>query len=176
MPDWPHAPVHRLDEEGTYFVTGGTYLKEHFLDTLQRRTLVLEALLRLAVEYGWSPQAWAVLANHYHFVAISPENPETLRTMLSHLHTKTATALNRMDSAQGRRVWYQYWETQLTYQGSYLARLKYTHQNAVHHGVARVAEEYPWCSAAWFARTADPAFRKVVQTFGLDRMHVRDDF
>ena len=176
MPDWPHAPVHRLDEEGTYFVTGGTYLKRHFLNTPERRTLVLESLLRLARQYGWELQAWAVLANHYHFVAISPGSSKTLQAMVSHLHTETARELNRMDDARGRRVWYQYWDTHLTYQRSYLARLKYTNQNPVHHGVARVAEEYPWCSAAWFERTADRAFRKVVESFGLERIHVRDDF
>jgi len=33
MPDpaasWPHAPAHQLSENGTYFVTAGTYLKAH---------------------------------------------------------------------------------------------------------------------------------------------------
>jgi hypothetical protein len=24
---WPHAPTHQLSENGTYFVTAGTYLK-----------------------------------------------------------------------------------------------------------------------------------------------------
>ncbi|MEP6819348.1 MAG: hypothetical protein ABJA18_07420 [bacterium] len=27
---WPHAPVHRLSAKGTYFLTAGTYQKEHF--------------------------------------------------------------------------------------------------------------------------------------------------
>jgi hypothetical protein len=26
---WPHAPLHRLSESGTYFVTVGAYHKEH---------------------------------------------------------------------------------------------------------------------------------------------------
>lgn len=28
MSDWPHAPVHKLKEKGTYMVTAGTYKKQ----------------------------------------------------------------------------------------------------------------------------------------------------
>jgi len=176
MPDWPHAPVHRLDEQGTYFVTGGTYRKQRFFHTRDRLTLFQDMLLDVAQEFGWELQAWAVLANHYHLVAISPEHARSLKPMLAKLHATTARQLNRMDDAIGRRVWYQYWDTQLTYERSYLARLNYVNQNPVHHGVAKVAEGYPWCSAAWFERTADPAFQKVVRSFNTDRLNVRDDF
>ena len=31
---WPHAPMHRLSEAGTYFVTAGTYLKAHHFRTM----------------------------------------------------------------------------------------------------------------------------------------------
>ena len=37
MTDWPHAPVHRLDQAGTYMVTAGTYLKKHHLRNAERR-------------------------------------------------------------------------------------------------------------------------------------------
>jgi hypothetical protein len=30
---WPHAPTHQLSESGTYFVTAGTYLKDHHFRT-----------------------------------------------------------------------------------------------------------------------------------------------
>ena len=175
-PDWPHAPVHRLEGEGAYFVTCGTYRKQRLLSTPERLTLVHDALLSLAQHYGWELQAWAVLANHYHFVALSPGDPKSLRTMLSHLHTQTARELNLRDGTPGRRVWYQYRDTQLTYQASYLARVRYANENATHHGVVRVATRYPWCSAAWFAREADPAFRKVVESFKIDRLNVYDDY
>jgi putative transposase len=33
---WPHAPTHQLSENGTYFVTAGTYLKAHHFRTPQR--------------------------------------------------------------------------------------------------------------------------------------------
>jgi hypothetical protein len=42
--------------------------------------------------------------------------------------------------------------------------------------VVRNAENYPWCSAAWFARHARPAFFKTVRGFKIDRVNVPDDF
>jgi len=135
-----------------------------------------DKLLELADLYGWALQAWSVFSNHYHFVAISPEDASSLRVLIRRLHSASAIAVNRGDHTEGRRVWFQYWDTGITYEKSYLARLNYVHQNAVRHGVVPVANQYPWCSAAWFERTADPAFARVVYSFGTDRVNVRDDF
>jgi putative transposase len=73
-------------------------------------------------------------------------------------------------------VWHNYWDKQLTYEKSYLARLNYAHQNAVKHGLVRVANQYPWCSAAWFERTARPAQVKTIYAFKTDSLKVMDDF
>lgn len=177
--DWPHAPIHRLSESGTYFVTASTYLQEHHFKGNERLGVVCRGLLKLAKEYHWQLEAWAVFSNHYHFVAQSPADEtgaESLRRMLSLLHEKTAKWANRLDGAKGRRVWFNYRETLLTYEKSYFARLNYTHHNAVHHGLVKVASRYPWCSAAWFERTATRA--QVTTIYGLrtDRIKVPDDF
>ncbi|MBM4030830.1 MAG: hypothetical protein FJ291_03495 [Planctomycetes bacterium] len=176
MPDWPHAPVHRLTEAGVYMVTAGTYLRRPLLHDAQRLRLVREALLAHAAGFGWGLQAWAVLANHYHFLALSPSDPKTLKLFISQLHTLTATALNGLDGTPGRTVWYQYWDKHITFQRAYLARLRYVNENAVHHGVVGDAETYPWCSAAWFARSAPVSFQRTVKSFKIDRLDVIDDF
>jgi len=73
-------------------------------------------------------------------------------------------------------VWFNFRETRLTYQKSYLARLNYVHQNPVRHGLVPVANQYPWCSAAWFERTASPAMVKSIYRFKTDRLQVPDAF
>jgi putative transposase len=176
MREWAHAPVHRLHEQGTFMVTAGTLHKKHYLSTPERVELVHDTLLMLADEFEWQLQAWSVLANHYHFVALSPEDPKTLVKMLTELHSRTATELNRMDNTPGRRVWYQYWESKITYQKSYLARLKYVHANAVRHGLVKEATQYRCCSAWWFQSNASNAFQRTVESFGIDRLNVLDDF
>src|SRR5204862_392963 len=68
---WPHAPMHQLSENGTYFVTAGTYLKAHHFRGSDRLRVLHRGLLTVAQEYGWLFEAWAVFSNHYHFVAHS---------------------------------------------------------------------------------------------------------
>ena len=176
MKDWHHAPVHRLSAAGAYIVTAGTYEKVHYFREPERLTLVHDMLLSLAERYGWELQAWAIMSNHYHFVGTSPDDSLSLRALIRHLHSCTAIEVNRMDGTEGRKVWHAYWDTHLTYEKSFLARLNYVHQNPVKHGLVQMAEQYPWCSAAWFARTADPAFYETVTGFRIDRVNVGDDF
>ncbi len=157
-------------------VTAGTYQKSHILDTPERLDLALEQLFDCACEFGWELEAWSVLVNHYHFVALSPPDVRTLAKMVNKLHHGIAKALNLLDGTPGRRVMYQYFDTLVTHERSYLARLKYVHENPVHHGVVKVASQYPWCSAAWFEGNGDSAFVNLVKSFRIDRLHVVDDY
>ena len=120
-----------------------------------------------------------MFSNHYHFVAQAPateETAESLAAMLGRLHEKTAKWVNSLDNTPGRKVWHNFRETRLTFERSYLARLNYTHQNAVHHRLVPVANRYPWCSAAWFERLASPARIKTIYVIKTDQVNVYDDY
>jgi putative transposase len=157
-------------------VTCGTYEKAHFLYKADMLDMLRDLLFDCMEEAGWKLHAWALLSNHYHFIASSPTDPSSLRRVLSKLHTLSARELNRQDNRPGRKVWFQYFDTHITFPNSYLPRLKYVHQNPMHHGVTHCAENYPWCSAAWFARSVTPAFRATVEAFKIDRLSVGDAF
>jgi putative transposase len=176
MIQWPHAPVHKLDEPGAFIVTAGTYLKAHHL----RKSVLLDSLQTTlfseANRFGWQLQAWALFSNHYHFVALSPLDTGTLQYLLRRLHSITAREANQVNGRQGQQVWHQYWDTHLTYERSYYARLNYVHQNPCRHGLVPLASNYPWCSAGWFERTGTPGFVKTVSAFRTDRISVQDDF
>jgi putative transposase len=174
--DWPHAPTHRLSEHGTFLVTAGTLYKEHHFRTSPRLDLLETKLLELARQYGWQLEAWAVFSNHYHFIGHSQPASARLNVFLGHLHRVTAREVNERDGTADRQVWYNFWETRLTYERSYLARLNYVHQNPVRHGLVRVASHYRWCSAAWFERTVTPAQVKTIYGFKIDQLRVLDDF
>lgn len=145
--NWPHAPLHKFDSDGIYMVTSATYFKRHLFQGGDRLTLLENSLLTLAREYAWHLEAWAVFSNHYHFIARNDIGSGELNAFLKHLHADTARAINKEDDAQSRNVWHNFWDSKLTYQQSYFARLKYVHQNPVKHGLVKVATEYPWCSA-----------------------------
>jgi putative transposase len=173
---WPHGPTHLFMPEGFYIVTVSTYLKERIFNTPERLTLVLSTLFEQAERFGWMFQAWAVMQNHYHFVAQAPQNVKSLRTMLRAVHSKTAKAVNAEDGSPGRQVWYQYRDTCLTNEKSYFARLHYVHINPVKHGLVAAAEDYQWCSMGWLLQKANPAFRQTVLSFPCDRISIEDDF
>jgi putative transposase len=176
---WPHAPTHLLAESGTYFVTAGTYGKQHHFRGAERLDVLQRGLLTLAHEYGWRLEAWSVFSNHYHFVGHSPaDSPtaESLRAMLGVLHSRLSGWVNRLDREPGRHVWHNFWETRLTYQRSYLARLTYVHQNPVKHGLVPAATLYPWCSASWLERTASAAWVESLRRIRIDKVQVADDY
>jgi putative transposase len=176
---WPHAPPHYTGAKGVYFVTASTYGKCHHFRGSERLEVLQRGLLKVAADADWRLQAWSVFSNHYHFVAASPAkggSASSLSQMLARLHENTAKWVNRLDNAPGRKVWHNFRDTQLTFEKSWLARLHYVHANAVHHGLVRVASDYPWGSAAWFERTASPAFVKSVYSLKIDKVRVVDDF
>jgi putative transposase len=174
--DWPHAPVHRLADNAVYFVTASTLHKAHLFNSPGKRDLLERLLLSFAKEFGWQLEAWAVFANHYHIVARGKPDSRNLAEFLLRLHGVSSHDLNQLDGVKGRRVWFNFRDTRLTIQHSYLARLNYVHQNAVKHKLVVVANQYPWCSAAWFERAASPAQVKTIYGFKIDRVKVEDDF
>ena len=172
--DWPHAPIHRLGSDGVFIVTGATLYKYRLFFDPSRLDLLEQSLLTLSKTYLWQLEAWAVFSNHYHFVGRGNPEAGNLQTFLKQLHADTARELNELDGSRGRHVWYNFWETRLTHQTSYLARLNYVHQNPVKHGLVNVANQYEWCSAGWFERTVSPATVKTIYSFKTDKLKIDD--
>ncbi len=176
MTDWPHAPVHYAKDNSIYMVTAGTYQKKPVFSGDEKTGMLCKALMDCCTEFLWLLQAWAVFPNHYHFIALKTEQSGALKTLINKLHMTTAKEVNIMDNTPGRRIWFQYWDSCITFEKSYLARLNYVHNNPVHHGMVKLAEEYKYCSGAWFERTANLAFVKTVTSFKTDKIKVVDDF
>jgi len=177
MTDWPHAPPHRLGPAGVYMVTAGTYGKEHHFTGSDRLGYFHDLLLETVAEFQWQLEAWAVFSNHYHFLAEAPrEGSDSLRTLLRKLHSVSAKWVNAQDGTAGRKVWHNFMESHIITEKSHLARLHYVHANAVHHKLALVAHQYPWCSAAWFERHSTPARIKTVYGFPIDRLLSADQW
>lgn len=173
---WHHRPAHLFVPNTAYIVTASTLHKQHYFRGIERLRLLQEELFAAAAANGWELQAWAIFSNHYHFIAHAPADAATLRRMLQRLHSATARAINRMDGTPGRQVWFQFWDTCLTYEASYYARLNYVHNNPAHHGLVPTAEQYEFCSAAWFAANANPAFYRRVHSYRYDKIEIEDDF
>ena len=117
----------QLSERGTYFVTGSTYEKAHHFRGAKRLAVLQRGLLKVAHEFDWQLEAWAVfsqsLSHRCQVAARSWECRPALKGMLGMLHVKLSGWINKIDKTPARQVWYNYWDTKLTHQRSYLARL-----------------------------------------------------
>jgi len=156
-------------------VTASTYRKTPVFSSRQKLDLLMHRFQELASTHDLAPQAWAFFPNHYHFIGIF-NDVQRLRRIIQRFHSITAREINRLDRTPERRIWFQYWDSHLTFERSYFARLHYVHENAVHHGVVRHASNYPWCSASWFERKANSSFRKMVLHFPCNEIAVPDSF
>jgi putative transposase len=121
-------------------------------------------------------RAWAFFSSHYYLIIGFERAEIPHRVFIRRLHRELAVGLNEIDATPSRRVMYQFWDTELTFEKSYLARLNYVHQNPVHHRLVAVANQYPWCSATWFEGEASQSFVKTVYSFKIDRLNVADNF
>jgi putative transposase len=123
-----------------------------------------DQLLELAEKHHWQLQAWAAFPDHYQFVALSPPEAASLTTLSRHLHSLTTTQANRWEATtRGRRVWFQYRETNLTYPESDFASLSYVHRNAVHHHIVPEPSLYP-SGARWAGSSAGPSPRFISES------------
>ena len=120
-------------------LTACTYRKVPVFNNRAKLDLIAGQLFNASEKYGAELHAWAIFPNHYHFIAHFG-GPPRLTALVREFHALTARTVNRWDSAANRRVWFQYWDSHLTYSRSYYARLNYVHRNPVRHGVAKIAE------------------------------------
>jgi hypothetical protein len=90
---WHHRPAHVFVPSAAYIVTAGTLHKQHYFQGVERLGLLQEELFASATTYGWELQAWALFANHYHFIAYAPADAATLKRMLQRFHSATSRAM-----------------------------------------------------------------------------------
>ena len=173
---YPHNPPHFFSPNAFYMVTASTTGRSPVLDSDEKKRFFCETLFSRAEQLDWSMEAWAVMTNHYHFIARAPENADSLSLLIRGVHSITAIQLNLLDQTPGRKVWSNYWDSCLTYESSYYARLHYVHMNPVKHGLVEFADEYEFCSFRWFLEQADASFVQKILQQPVDKLQIIDDF
>ena len=176
MGTWPHAPSKIVKGPGLYIITSGTYEKLHLFNTDAKLDLLQTIFFDIATEQGWRLEAWAFFSNHYHIVGQAPETDSPITHLVQRVHGRSSFELNKLDGVKRRKVWTNCWDTRLTFEKSYMARLAYVHNNPVKHGLVSSASEYRWCSASWFKQNGDSPFVESVLSFPTDEVRVDDDF
>lgn len=140
----PNNPPHLLLPDSLYMLTASTYQSIYLIETSHRKLEWRDAFHEAATIYGWKVVAWVVLHNHYHAIVQSPENPATLSRLTASYHKYTARNWNNTDRSQGRKVWWNYWDTCIRSEQDYFNRLRYVFWNPVKHGLVKQPQDYPF--------------------------------
>ena len=173
--DWHHAPLHRFVPSSVHMVTAGTFEKKHLFYDYIRLTLLMDTLIECVDRKGWRLHAWACMANHIHWIAMAPEEGN-LGHLIKELHSKLGLRLNLLDGTKGRKVMHQFWDSCISYDNSYYARMNYVMNNPVKHGLVEDARHYPFCSASWFQDHNPSHVRRKFASYAYDNVNVPDEY
>jgi putative transposase len=174
---YKHNPPHLFRAGAVYIVTASTYGKRLYMAPDHRKRFWWETLIRVMEREGWKLIAWVVLSNHYHVLMQAPETgAERLPVLIGDLHRFTARRWNEEEGTSGRRVWWNYWDTCITYERSYYARLNYIHWNPVRHGVVKSPEDYEFSSYRFYLDRQGEWLKRIEKEYPFDRVNVFDPF
>ena len=108
----------------------------------QRKEEWCRAFHKAARIYEWTVIAWVVLHNHYHAIVQSSEHAGNLPKFINSYHKFTARKWNTQDGLEGRKVWWNYWDTCIRSGQDYYRRLRYVFWNPLKHRLAEKPEGY----------------------------------
>jgi len=123
-----------------------------FLSPLDWR-LYLELLARHARRYGTRVLAYCLMPNHLHLLVL-PEEEDSLARTLGRTHAEYALALNRAEDRSGH-LWENRFRSCPVERAQFYNAARYVELNPVRAGLAAVAWEWPWSSAAAHCDTGE---------------------
>lgn len=180
-PDWSqatpqerHRPPHIVAGDAL-FVTASTLKRIPHLRSPARKDYLQQLLSRRCQEFQIDLIAWVILDEHYH-VVLRPDTQEGFLSWIQALHRDTAREWNREDTAPGRQIWYEYWDTTLWTQGDLWSRINYVHNNPVKHGYVEDARQWSWSSLRELDYWHEPDPVALLSRFPAPRKLPKDDF
>jgi putative transposase len=142
-----HSPRHHDGGRRVYLITAACYEHRPFIGCSEQRMDDFSGkLLSVAENHCEKIDAWVVLPNHYHLLALTDGLPELLKS-LGKLHGRTSRAWNGEDDMRGRKVWFNAVERPIQNDRHHLVAIQYIHHNPVKHGQARKWTDWRWSSA-----------------------------
>ena len=148
-----HGPPHPYRGPGWFCITAAIYEHAHVMSGSGRLTPFEDQLLTELRDVGAEVSGWAVLTNHYHFLA-GVESLDQVSTALQRLHGSTSRRWNAEDGLTGqRKVWYRFQDRCVRDEYDYYHALNYIHYNAVKHGSVDGPYGWPWSSVHVYCET-----------------------
>ena len=143
----------------------------------ERKQQVIASLHFALDKERWQLIAYSVMINHYHAVLRAPDTgAQRLSAIINSIHRFTASQWNKEDGTPRRQVWWNYWDTCLTSEGSFYTRINYVHWNPVKHGLVPRPELYGYSTYRLWQEQWPSALDSIERDYPFDRVSIRDDF
>ena len=176
--EYNHNPSHLFSPNSKYFITGATYKKKMWFKNNKAKEQLLKSIIIGFDKHGWLLEDWVILKNHYHLLGNAPDDSSNLPEMMQEIHKFVALWIkkNIPESRNAEKIMYNYWDTCITFEASYFARLNYIWNNPVKHGYTNNAEE--WIFGSYFkkAEKDKEALYKIMKKYPCDTVKIKDDF
>jgi len=172
-----HTPPHLYRSGAKYFITASTVKKMRLFDDKVKEKLLL-SLITACKHYRWELEDWVILDNHYHIMLNAPEGEINLSKFVAEYHKFVALFIkkNNSETIHLLKIFNNYWDTCITYETSYYARLNYIFYNPVKHGYVQNAEDYKWGSFYIRYREERDYIEKLQKEFPFEKVNVEDDY
>ncbi len=176
--EYKHNPPHLFLPHSKYFITGATYNKKKWFKSNETRGQLLK-IIKIGFErHRWKLEDWVILDNHYHIMGNAPHKSDSLPKMMKNIHKFVALWVkkNVPESKSFKKIMYNYWDSCISYEASYFARLNYIWHNPVKHGYVEQAEEWKFSSFCQRIETEREEVEKIKEIYPCDKVKVKDDF
>ena len=176
---YPHTPPHLFVSNSKYFITSSTLGKYRYLKSEDAKQITLIYLLKSFHHFNWIIEDWVILDNHIHLMADAPENASTLSKVMANFHRFTANWLSKNNIKKVKvKYFHNYWDTCITFESSYIARLNYIWYNPVKHGYVKHAQD--WKFGSYYHRINKnielDKINVIQNSFSFDKVNIKDDF
>ena len=106
------------------------------------------------------------------------ENAIDLPDIIRNIHRFTSLKLRKVftELNQEKKIWYNNWDTCLTYERSYFARINYTWFNPVKHNYVDDPVKWEFGSYYYRIRENEDAVGEIVRNYPFDKIKIKDDF
>ncbi|MEA3295594.1 MAG: transposase [Patescibacteria group bacterium] len=145
---YEHNPPHLFKAKAKYFITARTYKKKRFFKQDNAKARLLESIYKGFNNNGWEIEDWVILDNHYHLMVNSLDNSTNLGEIIKNIHKFSALWIkkNVKFAKNYKKIWFNYWDTCISYKNSYFTRINYIWNNPVKHNYCKYAENYKYGS------------------------------
>ncbi len=170
---YSHNPPHLFVPYATYFITGSTLQKIHYLKTDTIKEQVRHYMFKSFAHFNWCIHDWVILDNHYHIMAVAPQNASSLPNLINNFHRFSGLWIKKhLDIIGDDKIWHNYWDTCVDYETSYFARVHYLWFNPVKHNY--VDDPARWRFGSYVSRQESE--KKRIIKYPFDKLKIKDDF